>query len=64
MVLGVLGYHKAENYVELVETLVTNYGKMGCKMSLKVHILEAYLEKFKEKIGAFSKKQGVNLLLA
>ncbi len=26
--------HKAENYVELVETLVTNYGKMGCRMSI------------------------------
>ncbi|QQP37603.1 Uncharacterized protein FKW44_017919, partial [Caligus rogercresseyi] len=37
-----------QNYVELIETLVTNYGKMGCRMSLKVHILDAHLHKFKE----------------
>ncbi|XP_076036895.1 uncharacterized protein LOC143022524 [Oratosquilla oratoria] len=58
VVLGFLGNHKAENYVELVETLVTNYGKMGCRMSLKVHILDAHLHKFKENMGAYSEEQG------
>ncbi|MGH0154041.1 UNVERIFIED_CONTAM: hypothetical protein FKN15_026346 [Acipenser sinensis] len=29
VVWGFLGNHKAENYVELVETLVKNYGTMG-----------------------------------
>jgi hypothetical protein len=58
VVQGFLGNHKAENYVELVETLVKNYGTMGCRMSLKVHILDAHLDKFKENLGAYSEEQG------
>ncbi|XP_058862618.1 uncharacterized protein LOC131704953 [Acipenser ruthenus] len=58
VVRGFLGNHKAENYVELVETLVKNYGTMGCRMSLKVHILDAHLDKFKENMGAYSEEQG------
>lgn len=34
--------------MELNETLVTNYGRMGCRMSLKVHILDTHLDEFKE----------------
>ncbi|XP_058885016.1 uncharacterized protein LOC131737778 [Acipenser ruthenus] len=58
VVQGFLGNHKAQNYVELVETLVKNYGTMGCRMSLKVHILDAHLDKFKENMGAYSEEQG------
>jgi hypothetical protein len=58
VVRGFLGNHKAEYYVELVENLVKNYGKMGCRMSLKVHILDAHLDKFKENTGAYSEEQG------
>src|SRR5215469_12079031 len=43
VVRGFLGKHKAENYVELVQTLVRKYHEMGCRMSLKVHILGAHL---------------------
>ncbi|XP_076314715.1 uncharacterized protein LOC143227057 [Tachypleus tridentatus] len=57
VVRGFLGNHKAENYVELIETLVKNYGKMGCRMSLKVHILDTHLDKFKN-MGAYSEEQG------
>ena len=31
---------------------------MGCRMSLKVHILDAHLDKFKENMGAYSEEQG------
>ena len=55
---GFLGNHKAENYVHLVQTLTKNYAKMGCRISLNVHILEADLDKFKENMGAYSEKQG------
>jgi hypothetical protein len=58
VVRGFLGNHKAENYMELVESLVRNYGTMGCRMSLKVHILDAHLDKFKENMGAYSEEQG------
>lgn len=42
----------AENYVDLVENLVKNLGKMGSRMSLKVHNLDAHLDKFKENMEA------------
>src|SRR6218665_519626 len=35
VVLGFLGNHKAENYVQLVQTLIKNYATMECRMSLK-----------------------------
>ena len=57
-VRGFLGNHKAENYVEVVENLVQNYGNMDCRMSLKVHILDAHLQVFKENMGAYSQEQG------
>ncbi|XP_076369604.1 uncharacterized protein LOC143256354 isoform X3 [Tachypleus tridentatus] len=57
VVRGFLGNCKAENVVELVEALVKNYSIMGCRMSLKVHILDAHLDKFKEDMGAYSEEK-------
>ena len=31
VVRGFLGNHKAENYVELVQSLIMNYARMGCR---------------------------------
>src|SRR6218665_1063894 len=47
-----------ENYVQLVQTLIKNYAKMACRMSLKVHILDAHHHKFKDNMGAYSEEQG------
>lgn len=58
VVHGFLGNNMAKNHVKLVETLVKTYGAMGCRMSLKVHILHAHLNKFKENMGAYSEEQG------
>ncbi|KAL7880613.1 hypothetical protein SRHO_G00028670 [Serrasalmus rhombeus] len=58
VVRGFLGNHKYENYVQLVQTLIKNYAAMGCRMSLKIHILDAHLDKFKENMGAYSEEQG------
>ena len=55
---GFLGNHRDENYVELVQSLVNNFGKMGCRMSLKVHFLNAHLDKFQENMGTYSEEQG------
>ncbi|KAA0185759.1 hypothetical protein HAZT_HAZT010330 [Hyalella azteca] len=52
VVQGFLGNSKADNYAELVETMVNSYGQMGCRISLKVHILDAHLDNFKENMGA------------
>jgi hypothetical protein len=37
---------------------VKNYGKMGCRMSVKVHTLDAHLDKFKKNTVAYSEEQG------
>ncbi|KAL6465610.1 hypothetical protein MHYP_G00257430 [Metynnis hypsauchen] len=58
VVRGFLGNHKDKNYVQLVQTLIKNYAAMGCRMSLKIHILDAHLDKFKENMGAYSEEQG------
>lgn len=58
MVHGFLGNHKAENYEQPVQTLIKNYAKMGCRMSLKVLILDGHLDKFKKNMGAYSEEQG------
>jgi len=35
-----LGNHKAANYQNVVQDLLTSYKTMGCNMSLKIHFLE------------------------
>lgn len=52
-----LGNHKAKNYEQLVQTFIET-AKMGCRMSLKVHILHTLLDKFKD-MGAYSEEQGM-----
>ncbi|CAK8683707.1 unnamed protein product [Clavelina lepadiformis] len=58
VVNGFLGNHKAENYRELVDELVDAYWKMGCRMSLKLHVLHAHLDEFKDNMGDYSEEQG------
>jgi len=58
VVEGFLGNHRAENHVELVETMVKKFGEMGCRMSVKLHMLDAHLGNFKENLGAYSEEQG------
>ena len=57
LVDGFLGNHRAENYVELVAKLVNFYVEMGCRMSLKVHMLDAHLDELKGNMGAYSEEQ-------
>ena len=52
------GNHKDENYGSLVEDLIKKYQQMSCRMSLKVHVLDAHLENFKENLEDFSEEQG------
>ena len=48
-----LGNHKAANYQDVVQDVLTSYKAMGCNMSLKIHFLESHLE-FSQKISAKS----------
>jgi len=48
-----LGNHKALNYWDVVQDLLTTYKAMGCNTSLKIHFLESHLD-FSQKISAKS----------
>lgn len=39
----------------LVEALLKDYGKMGCRIFMEVLILDAHLDIFKENVGVFSR---------
>lgn len=58
VVRGFLGNHKVDNYRELVENLVDSYCRMGCRMSLKLHVLHAHLDHFKSNMGDYSEEHG------
>ena len=49
-----LGNHKAANYQDDVQDLLTSYKAMGCNMSLKIHFLESHLDLFPENLGEVS----------
>ena len=53
-----LGNHKAENFEELVETMLINFHDLGANMSIKVHYLFSHLDRFPENLGDLSKEQG------
>ena len=58
VVIGFLDKHRAENFRELVDGLVEAYRKMGCRMSLKIHVLHAHLDEFKDNMRDYSEEQG------
>ena len=56
VVQGFLGNNKKDNCAELVANLVNSYGNMGCRLPMKVHMLDAHLDEFKENLGAYSEE--------
>lgn len=58
IVSGFLGNNRDPNYESIVHRLTKNFENMGCRMSLKVHILHSHLNKFKENMGIYSEEQG------
>ena len=53
-----LGNRRAENYEELVENLLASYEKIGCTMSLKLHVLHSHLNFFTDNCGDVSDEHG------
>jgi len=53
-----LGNHKAENYQDVMQDLLTSNKAMGCNMSLKLHFLEPHFDFFPENLGAVSDEHG------
>lgn len=58
VVTGFLGNNKSKNYENLISKLLTSYHNMGCRMSLKIHLLDAHLDFFPENLGDVSDEQG------
>jgi len=50
--------HKAANYQDVVQDLLTSNKAMGCNMSLKIHFLESHLDFFPENLGEVSDEHG------
>lgn len=53
-----LGNNKDPNYKAIVETMLENFKKMGCNMSVKVHFLHSHIDYFPENLGHYSEEQG------
>ena len=53
-----LGNHKAANYQDALQDLLTLYKAMGWNMSLKIHFLESHLDFFPENLGKASDEHG------
>ena len=53
-----LGNERAVNFELIVETMLKNFRKLGCKMSIKVHFLHSHLSEFPDNCGAVSDEQG------
>lgn len=46
-----LGYHKAKNFIELVDTMLNNFSNLDNYMSIKVYYLHFNLECFPENLS-------------
>lgn len=53
-----LGNKKADNFMELVEDMLSNLRDLGCNMSIKLHYLHSHLDRFPENLGDLSEEQG------
>ena len=58
VVQNFLGNNKADNYEELVTSMLNNLRKLGANMSIKVHYLHSHLDRFPEFLGDLSEEQG------
>ena len=53
-----LGNQKSASYETIVANMVRNYEAIGCRMSLKLHMLDSHLENFRQNLGSYSEEQG------
>ncbi|GBP06892.1 hypothetical protein EVAR_92784_1 [Eumeta japonica] len=53
-----LGNHKAPNYEEIVQNMLTNFQTLGANMSIKLHYLRNHLDKFPDNLGNYSENRG------
>lgn len=53
-----LGNYRADNYKEIVTTMLQNYHAVGARMSLKLHFFHSHIEFFPGNLGDVSYKHG------
>jgi hypothetical protein len=53
-----LGSNKATSYKNMVNNLLKNYKRMGCRMSIKMHFLHSHLDFFPDNLGDVSDEHG------
>ena len=53
-----LGNQKDPNFKGIVQNMPTQFRKLGCFMSLKLHILSSHYDYSPDNLGSVSKKQG------
>ncbi|UYV65005.1 hypothetical protein LAZ67_3002781 [Cordylochernes scorpioides] len=58
VVHGFLGNRRDDNYKEIVQNMLKSYEALGINMSIKVHYLHSYLDKFPDNLSAYSDEQG------
>ena len=58
VVVNFLGNNKSSDYVNVVQNCITKYRKLGCNMSLKIHLLHSHLDFFPENLGSVSDEHG------
>ena len=58
VVQNFLGNKKADNFVNIVQSMLDAYRRLGANMSIKVHFLHNHLDRFPENCGDVSDEQG------
>ena len=56
IVEGFLGNHRRDDYAMVVSNLIERYKKLGCCMSLKLHLLHSHLDFFRDNLGNVSEE--------
>jgi hypothetical protein len=55
---GFLGNRKSANYQQLIDDLLKEYERLGCRMSIKLHYLHSHLDFFRDNLGDVSEEHG------
>jgi hypothetical protein len=55
---NIFGNFKNPQYKEIVKRLMDSIKKINCRMTVKVHFLDAHIEYFPDNLGQFSEEQG------
>jgi hypothetical protein len=58
VVSGFLGGFRSPYYEEQIEHMIKCYQEVGCRMSLKLHMMHSHLDEFKDNLSDYSEQHG------